>query len=285
MGDSTEISWTDSTFNPWIGCTNISPGCDHCYAELMAARYGWARWGKHPRKRTSPGNWRKPILWNADALAFARAHGGRRRRVFCASLSDWLDNKAPASWRTDLCRLIEQTPALDWLLLTKRPENFRKLVPPTWRDGLPSNVWFGFTAEDAEHYRRRWTIAAAVPARVHFVSYEPAIGPLGRLHLSAGAPVPDWIIVGGESGPRARVMNPQWARDVRDQCVALGIAFFLKQWGTYRSNPAGEAAMRADPPTNGKGGALLDRRLWREFPDRRDPISHETREATWIGAA
>jgi protein gp37 len=279
MGDTSKIEWTDSTWNPWIGCQHVSPGCDHCYAESQNAFRKWngGTWGPHaPRKRTSTSNWRKPIIWDADAFAFARGNNGRRRRVFCASLADWLDNKVPRPWRADLCALIERTPRLDWLLLTKRPENFRKFAPPGWHVGLPSNVWFGFTAEDEEHYRRRWPIVAGIRARVRFVSYEPAIGPLGRLQLAPIRAVPDWVICGGESGPKARTMNPQWARDVRDQCAALGSAFFLKQHGTYRSNPmvwagATEAEARAiDPPSNGKGGALLDSAIHRAFPDQQD---------------
>jgi protein gp37 len=268
MGDSTEISWTDSTFNPWVGCTNVSPGCDHCYAEALATRYRWARWGNHPRKRTSEANWKKPRQWNADGQRFERATG-HRRRVFCASLADVFDNQVPPTWRADLFRLIRATPNLDWQLLTKRPQNVAKMLPPDWLDGYP-NVWLGTTTEDAEHYRQRWPVLARIPAAVRFISYEPAIGPLNDLAIMQA--VPEWVICGGESGPGARIMNPQWVRDVRDQCGTLGIAFFLKQHGTYRSNPAvwsGATQAEAriiDPPTNGKGGALLDSKLHRQFP-------------------
>src|SRR5579871_6812298 len=137
MGNETEISWTDSTFNPWIGCTNVSPGCDHCYAEAMAKRYSWAKWGKHPRRRTSQGNWRKPLQWNADANHFGRIHG-RRRRVFCASLADVFDNQVPRAWRADLFALIRATPELDWQLLTKRPQNIIKMLPADWGGGYPN---------------------------------------------------------------------------------------------------------------------------------------------------
>lgn len=263
MAVTSKIEWTDSTFNPWIGCQHVSPGCDHCYAEAQNSYRKWTpngAWGPHAeRRRTSVATWKNPRLWNADAERFARAHG-RRRRVFCASLADWLDNQAEKGWRADLCKLIEETPALDWLLLTKRIENYRKLAPPSWQTEPPRNIWLGFTAEDTEHYRKRWQIAAAIPAAVHFVSYEPAIGPLD---LGDG-PVPDWIIAGGESGPKARAMGAQWARDIRDQCQGRGVAFFFKQWGTYASNPMPAAE---DPPTNGKGGGLVDGRLWRDFPN------------------
>jgi protein gp37 len=144
------------------------------------------------------------------------------------------------------------------------------MLPPDWVDHY-SNVWLGTTAEDAERFRARWPILARIPAAMRFVSYEPAIGPIGALDI--GERLPDWVICGGESGGRARLMNPSWARHVRDQCATLGVAFFHKQWGTYRSNPFAQErglssaeAKRRDPPTNGKGGALLDGRLHRDFP-------------------
>jgi protein gp37 len=281
MGDTTEISWTDATFNPWIGCQHVSPGCDHCYAEAQNAFRKWTSdgaWGPHAeRRRTSAATWNNPRIWNADAPAFARSHG-RRRRVFCASLADVFDNKAPKAWRSDLFRLIRKTPELDWQLLTKRPQNMARMLPPDWGEGYP-NVWLGTTTEDAERFRMRWPVLARIPAAVRFVSYEPAIAPLGAIEI--GTILPDWIICGGESGGHAREMHPAWARHVRDQCRALGIAFFLKQWGTYRSNPLVQEdalslaeAGRRDLRTNGKGGALLDGRLHREFPgERRAAVS------------
>jgi protein gp37 len=118
MAENSKIEWCDHTFNPWIGCQKVSPGCDHCYAEaMMDKRYGRVQWGPHgERKRTSEDNWKKPLAW-------AKRANGHRPRVFCASLADWLDNRVPLQWRSDLGRLIEATPELDWLLLTKRPEN------------------------------------------------------------------------------------------------------------------------------------------------------------------
>ena len=199
MAENSKIEWCDHTFNPWIGCQKVSPGCDHCYAEHMADhRFGWVEWGPHgQRKRTSDDNWRKPLRWAKNA-------NGHRPRVFCASLADWLD-KAPREWRSDLGRLIEDTAELDWLLLPKRPENYGKLAP--WDlDNIPPNVWLGVTCEDQLHYERRWGILsrARISAIVKFVSYEPALGPLTKLQLEPGGNVPDWIICGGESGPGAR---------------------------------------------------------------------------------
>lgn len=276
MATTTGIEWTDSTFNPWIGCANISAGCDHCYAESMNAYRGWTEWGPHgTRRRTSPATWQNPRRWQTDAKRFQRAKG-RRQRVFCASLADVFDNKAPQSFRDDLFALIRSCPDLDWQLLTKRPQNIRKMLPADWGDGY-SNVWLGSTTEDQTAFDQRWKCLRDIPAAVRFLSYEPAIGPLV---LPDEATQPDWIISGGESGGHARAMNPQWARDIRDQCQTKGIAYFHKQWGDYRSNPfvfeqgmTKREAEALDPKGNGKGGGLVDGRLWRDFPPSRAAIS------------
>jgi len=219
MAENSKIEWTDHTFNPVIGCQNVSPGCDHCYAETLTNRYGWTEWGPHGvRKRTSEANWRKPLQW-------AKAANGARPRVFCASLADVFDNRWPDGARPDLFALIRQTPELDWLLLTKRPQNIRKMLPADWGNGYP-NVWIGTTCEDQERYDLRWPILREVPAAVRFISYEPAIG---SLVLPVEGPHPDWIICGGESGPGARFMDPEWARILMCDCDDLGIAFFMKQ--------------------------------------------------------
>jgi protein gp37 len=219
MAENSKIEWTTHTFNPWMGCTKVSPACDFCYAEaLMDHRYRKVQWGPHGKRvRTSPENWKKPLAWNRKAKA-----AGERHRVFCASLADWLDNKAEEVWRWELAEIIYQTPDLDWLLLTKRPENYAKLAP--WPEA-PKNVWLGVSAEDQAHYDHRWSILREIPATVRFISYEPALGPL-RLSSYQN---PDWIICGGESGPTPRMMDLQWARDLRDQCAAEGVAFFFKQ--------------------------------------------------------
>jgi len=229
MGENSAIEWTDHTFNPWIGCQKVSPGCDHCYAETLTNRYGWTTWGPHgERKRTSPANWKKPLQWAKAAKAV-----GERHRVFCASLADVFDNQAPDGWRSDLFDLIERTPELDWLLLTKRPENIRKMLWPKWDNGLPRHIWIGTTCEDQRNYDRRWPILREVPAAVRFISYEPAIGKLTTIWGK-----PDWLICGGESGPGARDMDPSWAREARDQCQASGIAFFMKQMTRKAPIPA-----------------------------------------------
>ncbi len=236
MGEKTKIEWCDFTFNPWIGCQKVSPGCDNCYAEtLMDKRYHRVEWGPHgERKRTSEANWKLPLRWaRAARRDIELVDEGMltlpppRPRVFCASLADVFDNQVPNAWRIDLWTLIRQTPELDWLLLTKRPENIAAMLPGIRPLSFP-NVWFGTTAEDQAHYNRRWPILSRVPAALCFISYEPALGPLTDLYATAGQ-APDWIICGGESGPAARTMNPEWARDLRDECAERSIPFFFKQ--------------------------------------------------------
>ena len=210
---------------------------------------------------------------NASCSKAFKVQHGRRRRVFCASLADVFDNQIDRSWRADLFNLIRKCDQLDWQLLTKRPQNIRKMLPPDWGMGYP-NVWLGTTAEDGSAYRQRVSYLLDVPAVIHFVSYEPAMGPLG--HLDVDGSFPDWLIIGGESGVRSdliRYTNPQWARDAIAECRRLGIAPFLKQWGTYNNNPwvverrcSVQQAMQYDPPENGKGGGKLDGQFCREFP-------------------
>ena len=231
MAENSKIEWTSYigpngayvrgyTFNSHIGCQEVSSACDRCYARVMNERWDWVKgWGPHgERKRTSVANWRKPYAW-----AKAARKNGTRPRVFCASLADVFDNKMPPEWRRDLFAMIAGTPELDWLLLTKRPENIAKMLPADWGIGYP-NVWLGTTTEDQPHYDRRWRTLRAIPAAVHFISYEPALGP-----LTLGSDPPPWTIVGGESGAGARMMDLAWARALRDECAAKGIAFFFKQ--------------------------------------------------------
>ncbi len=280
MGATTGIEWTDSTFNPWVGCTKLAhpagSACDHCYAVAFGRRLG-VQWGGD-RKRTRPENWKKLRDWNADGPRFQRAHG-RRQRVFVASLADWLDNQVPLEWVHDLCAEIDTCTNLDFLLLTKRTENYRKRTPKSWHDGSPANVWLGVTVEDRLRYKKRFPLIARIPAAVRFLSYEPGTGPLGDLDIGVSV-IPHWIITGGLSGvarERSTIFPPDAVRETRDQCQAARVAFFHKQWGHYGNNPliieqgmtiaqAREIDPDDGPNKNGKGGALLDGRLWRDFP-------------------
>src|SRR5690348_6382330 len=213
MGANSKIEWTSHTFNPWWGCTRVSPGCAHCYAETLAHRYGQDVWGKgKARRMASEKVWAEPIKWNAAAIK-----AGERHRVFCASMADVFDAEAPAGARERLWALIRATPALDWLLLTKRPENIPDMLPPDWGRGY-ANVWLGFSAENQAMLDKRIQEADKVEAAIWFISYEPALGPLD-FHPAQLAGI-DWVIFGGESGPGARPALASWARDVRDQCAA-----------------------------------------------------------------
>lgn len=266
MAENTAIEWADDTFNPWIGCQKLSPACANCYAEAMVERF---KGDFSVRTRTSAANWKKPLTWNAKA-----AKAGVRRRVFCASLADVFDNQVPEEWRTDLWALIRATPHLDWLLLTKRPQNIAKMLPADWGDGYP-NVWLGTTAENQTEADRRIPHLLAVPAVVRFLSMEPLLGPVilpgNFMALGANA----WAICGGESGHGARPMHPDWARSLRDQCVAAGVPFLFKQWGEWVSvsEVAGSGAhfQFEDGSTLrrvGKkaAGRMLDGRTWDQLP-------------------
>lgn len=263
---NTKIEWADHTFNPWTGCTKVSPGCDHCYAESWAQRSGIVQWGPHAeRRRTSAANWRQPLKWNAAAAA-ART----RPRVFCASLADVFDNEVPQGWRQDLFELIGETPHMDWLLLTKRIGNAEDMINLALLDDGPTwpwpHVWIGASVVNQEEADRDVPKLLAVPAARRFLSMEPLLGPVDlralrvgdRLTLdaltgchcgSAGPggtidellaalpalpgvlPPLDWVIVGGESGHHARPMRVQWARSLMAQCKDAGVAFHIKQLG------------------------------------------------------
>lgn len=226
---NTAIEWADHTFNPWVGCTKVSPACDHCYAEGWAKRSGMVQWGPHAeRRRTSASNWRQPLKWNAEAERL-----GLRYRVFCASLADVFDNAVDPQWRQDLFTLIQRTPNLDWLLLTKRIGNVPGMVSII-PGHLPPNVWLGATVVNQAEADRDIPKLLSVPAAKRFLSMEPLLGPVTELRIAQykGGKL-DWVIVGGESGPSARPMHPDWARGVRTICEAASIPFFFKQWGEW----------------------------------------------------
>ena len=261
MSANTKIEWADHTFNPWIGCTQVSPGCDNCYAKAdFADRRHRVVWGAG-QERSRTKTWGDPLKWNAQHAAFFAEHG-RRQRVFCASLADVFDNEVPTDWRRDLYSLILATPALDWLLLTKRIGNVRPMLNECafgrWDDAPLANVWIGATIVNQEEADRDIPKLLAVPATMRFLSMEPLLGPvdLGLMcenwsddismdpetgarecckkcdYTGIGNHI-DWIIVGGESGPGARPMHPDWARSLRDQCQAAGVPFLFKQWGEW----------------------------------------------------
>lgn len=247
MAEST-IEWTDFTFNGWIGCTRISPGCDNCYAAAQDKFRGWTAegWGAgKPRRRTSEGNWHQPLRWNAKA-----ARSGTRLRVFCSSLADVFDKEAPDEWRSDLAALILNTPMLDWQLLTKRIGNAGPMLRTMFPSGSPQNVWLGATIVNREELLRDAPKLMATPARVRFWSAEPLLEDLGELPIGM---VPDWVIVGGESGPKARPMDIRWADLLLQRCSAAGAKTFMKQLGA-KPQKGGEAYTQS----SGKGAQMIE---------------------------
>jgi protein gp37 len=228
-------------FNPWIGCSKVSQGCENCYAEVYGKRFG-VEWGyAGTRRLTSHAYWAKVLRWNEKA-----AKSGNPVRVFCGSLCDVFEAKgglfeAPAMGRAALWELIEATSALTWLLLTKRPENIRQMIPLTWSRELPPNVWIGTSVENQEWADIRIPELIKMPAKHRFLSCEPLLGLVDFNRCSAWNPSDnnlylegiDWVIAGGESGPNARPMHPNWVRSLRDQCIEADVPFFFKQWGEF----------------------------------------------------
>lgn len=243
----TKIQWTDETFNGWCGCTKVSPGCANCYAETLAKRNlskseTPLEWGRNkPRVRNSASYWEKPIKWNQQAHK-----KGIRKKVFASSMADIFDSEVDPAWRADFLTLVSKCPYLDWQVLTKRPQNILEMLPENWGQGW-DNVWLGTSVEDQIRADERIPLLTAVPAKIRFLSVEPLLGPV-QLNLDSI----DWVICGGESGPKFRPMEAAWAQSVRDQCISSGTPFFFKQWGTCKPKEAGN---------------LLDGRKWEQFPD------------------
>lgn len=260
MGDETGIAWTDHTFNPWIGCNKISPGCKHCYAEELVVRGRmqlpvWGPAATTERHLTADSNWRKPMQWHRAAVK-----AGVRRRVFCASLADvFEDHPSLVPWRERLFALIEQCHGLDWQLLTKRPENLRRFLPPKWLASPLPHVWLGTTVEDQERANERVPLLMETPAAIRFLSMEPLLEPVSIRRLTTlwhpypqhvgyevypllgTMAIPDhdrdsgyihWVILGGESGKHARACDIQWIKSLIDQCGELRTSVFVKQLGT-----------------------------------------------------
>lgn len=243
MSTETIIAWTDHTFNAWMGCTKVSEGCRNCYAATLTKnRMGLDLWGNNKSRQVTKTPWQNVRQWNAQAEA-----DGVHRKVFCGSLMDWAEDRPELiATRQRMWDVIRDSQYLVFQMLTKRPENIAKFLPRDWgKNGYP-NVWLGTTIEDNRvAYRAAHLISN--PAPVHFVSYEPAIGPLDQLDLHHI----EWVIYGGESGPGYRPENKQWARDMHARCAEAGVAFFHKQ----------SAGIRTEM------GIDLDGRIVREYPD------------------
>lgn len=289
MSDDTKIQWEDASWNPVTGCTKISQGCKNCYAERLAERF----WGErkftdvqlHPERLKDPLHWKKP------------------RRVFVNSMSDLFHEDVPIEFVKDVWTVMLNAPQHTFHILTKRPNRMMEAVDLIMRDGygILKNVWTGVSVEDQKAADERIPLLLQTPAAVRFVSCEPLLEPVSlyklrygddwhwdslrgfqwRAHYrdyQAGTAKLDWVIVGGESGPNARPMHPDWAQSIRDQCLAAGVPFFFKQWGEwypspYRGSKSNHGGFPYDPATGtirpGKKatGRLLDGREWNEYPE------------------
>jgi protein gp37 len=234
MAGQSKIEWTEASWNPVTGCSKVSPGCQHCYAERMARRlqamghpnyaHGFAV-SLHPRAFEIPINWSRP------------------RMVFVNSMSDLFHDDVPLSFIEAVFGIMERAHWHTFQVLTKRSERLRALARSLkW----PRNVWMGVSVESRE-YLSRIDDLRTVPAQTRFISFEPLLGPLGQVDLNGI----DWAIVGGESGPGARPMRPEWALALRDQCRCQNVPFFFKQWGGVNKK---------------KAGRLLEGRTWNEYP-------------------
>jgi len=313
MAASSNIEWTDHTWNPWEGCQKVGPGCDNCYAEVRNARFGGGEapnWGPGmPRRRSSESNRGLPTRWNKAHDAFFAKHG-RRQRVFSLSLGDWLDNQVPIEWLVDMLDTVRRTTDLDWLLLTKRIGTWRARLElardhafnhrrdelhrwiAAWLDGrAPDNVWLGASIVNQEEADRDIAKLLMIPAVIRFLSMEPLLGPVdltcvawpdkgahrvdvlrrgywnvqGVLACGPAAALGDprggftnhsdmngidWVIVGGESGAGARPIHPEWARSLRDQCLAAEVPFMFKQWGEWLPGQNRPHPTITEPPQN-----------------------------------
>jgi protein gp37 len=241
------------TFNIVWGCQRVSEGCKYCYAERLSSRYGFSLWGPPSitqRRTFGPAYWQAPVQWNRQAERL-----GHRLSVFCSSMADTFeDHPVVAGERAKLWALISETPFLNWLLLTKRPENILAMVP--WRGPFPDNVWVGTSIELQKRAAQRLPYLVEVPAAVRFVSAEPLLEPLD---LSPWLPRLQWVICGGESGKEARPFDLDWARSLRAQCQAAHMPYFFKQVGGRFHN---------------SGGRLLDGRTYDEMPPEVNTYAH-----------
>jgi protein gp37 len=241
------IEWTEATWNPVAGCTVLSPGCTNCYAMRLASRLeamGQEKYSGTTRISGGRPKWTGQLVLDRRSLALP-VSWNNGRMIFVNSMSDLFHERIPLSYIQEVFAVMRDTPQHTYQILTKRAEQLERLAPELrW----PENVWMGVSVEDVDY---AWRIAhlRRTPAAVKFLSLEPLLGPLDHLDLSEI----DWAIVGGESGPGARTMDPEWVRSIRDQCLRHGVAFHFKQWGGVNKK---------------RTGRLLDGRVWNELPQR-----------------
>lgn len=272
MSKNSEIGWTHHTANPWWGCVKISPACDHCYASVISTRLSRSLFGHSVQwgPGAVQGHKMDELEREAPRWDRAAAKAGEQHRVFCGSMCDWAEGRADQ--KPSLARLfplVERTPNLAWLLLTKRPNIGKRLLSEAYGPALPPNIWVGSTVENQEWADRRLPHLLSIDAAVRFVSVEPQLGPVElRPHLGPGLGKVNWVICGGESGAHARGSDEVlgWYRALRDQCRETGAQFFFKQWGRFRQEGEALIKLRGKNPDN-----TLDGERWEQYPEPSGP--------------
>jgi len=241
MSDNSKIEWTDATWNPVRGCTKVSPGCAHCYAETFAERFRGVP--GHPFEfgfdlRLVPEKLGEPLRWSNP------------RMIFVNSMSDLFHKDVPDEYIASVAKVMTLANWHTYQVLTKRPERMAALLKTRLREaGEQPHIWWGVSVENRKHGLPRVDLLRSVQVRVRFLSIEPLLEDLGQVDFRQM----DWVIVGGESGPGARPMQAEWVRSLRDQCHRAGVAFFFKQWGGVRKSETGRS---------------LDGQIYSEFPSR-----------------
>jgi protein gp37 len=256
VAENSSIEWTEATWNPTTGCTKISPGCTHCYAERMAIRLramGQKRYRDGFKLTLQDDVVELPLKWK------------RPRLIFVNSMSDLFHRDVPEQFIARCFDVMRQASHHTFQVLTKRPERAAEMAS---RLCWGRNIWLG-TSIESEKYLERARVLQRVPAATRFLSLEPLLGPLLDIPLEGI----HWVIAGGESGPDARPMDPTWARDIRDQCLEAGVPFFFKQWGAH-----GEDGVRRSKKANGRD---LDGRVWNQLPNE---SKFSSRESLRVGA-
>jgi len=272
MAETTNISWCDSTFNPWTGCEAVSQACEGCYAWARDKRFGGGHFGTgSPRQIMSKENWRKPLKWNEAAI-----QTGRQVRVFCSSLADVFDKFAPDGQRERLWKLIYATPALTWLLLTKRPGNIAKMMPPDLVNA--PNIWLGTTTENQKEADRRIPVLLRNAAPVHFISAEPLFERID-VEMYLGPSAINWVIAGGGSDQAlmnfvAPPMPPEWVYDLHAQCSRASVPFFFKQIGSNHTGWHGIHQYKGEDPAEWPADLRIQ-----QFPPDTHPASRRRQEA------
>ena len=245
MANNSSIEWTEATWNPVVGCTIISPGCTNCYAMRMARRLeamGNSKYAGTTRLSGGRAKWNGVVRLDEESLKLP-ASWRTGRMIFVNSMSDLFHEKVPLAFIKRVFKTMQETPQHTYQILTKRAQRLEQISPSlVW----PKNVWMGVSVENVE-YIQRVDHLRRTNAAVKFLSLEPLLGPLDELDLSEI----DWVIAGGESGPGARPVDPDWVRTIRDQCSEAAVAFHFKQWGGVNKK---------------KTGRVLDGRTWDQFP-------------------